>query len=103
LERNSTEWCLSQKQSLRASNLEKTEPEHAAAVEAILASCKRHGIVPGIQCGSGRSTNTYAKMGFKLVTVAKDSSLITAAMERELGEAQGVENRGPAGHRAGYT
>jgi 4-hydroxy-2-oxoheptanedioate aldolase len=84
-------------------NLDKTEPEHAAAVEAILASCKRHGIIPGIQCGSGRSANKYAKMGFKLVTFAKDSSLISAAMERELGQAQGIENRGPAAHRAGYT
>src|SRR6185295_2577869 len=36
-------------------DLDKEEPEHVAAVESILAACKKHGIVPGIQCGNGKA------------------------------------------------
>jgi 4-hydroxy-2-oxoheptanedioate aldolase len=83
-------------------NLDKTEPEHAAAVESILASCRRHGIVAGIQCGSGRSAQKYATMGFGLVTFTKDSALLSSATERELAQALGAVSK-QAAHNAGYT
>jgi 4-hydroxy-2-oxoheptanedioate aldolase len=65
-------------------NLDKEEPEHVAAVDRILKACQRHGVVPGIQCGSGRSAHKFAQRGFRLVTFAKDSSLIPSAMDREV-------------------
>jgi 4-hydroxy-2-oxoheptanedioate aldolase len=70
-------------------NLDKEEPEHVAAVEKILTACKRHGVVPGIQCGSGRSAHQFAQRGFRLVTFAKDSSLIPSAMDREVAATRG--------------
>lgn len=70
-------------------NLDKEEPEHVAAVEKILKACQRHGVVPGIQCGSGRSARQFAERGFRLVTFAKDSSLIPSAMDREVATIRG--------------
>lgn len=79
-------------------NLDKQEPEHVAAVERILAACKRHGVIAGIQTGSGKSARKYADQGFQLVTFTKDSSLLPAAVEREvaaaLGEQGSVKERG---------
>ncbi len=70
-------------------DLDKGEPEHVAAVQAILAACRRHGIVPGIQCGSGKAARGQVGAGFRLVTFAKDSALIGAALKRELIGARG--------------
>jgi len=69
-------------------NLDKEEPEHVAAVNRILEACKRHGIVAGIQCGSGRSAKKYAERGFGLVTFTKDSNLIPSAVDREIAAAR---------------
>lgn len=81
-------------------DLDKTEPEHAAAVASILASCQRHGIVAGIQCGSGRSAHDYAKQGFGLVTFTKDSALLQAGVRNEVRAALGQS--GSTG-KQGYT
>jgi 4-hydroxy-2-oxoheptanedioate aldolase len=70
-------------------NLDKEEPEHVAAVEKILDACRRHGIIAGIQCGSGRSAKKHAEKGFRLVTFTKDSSILPAAVEKELAMARG--------------
>jgi 4-hydroxy-2-oxoheptanedioate aldolase len=65
-------------------NLDKEEPEHVAAVERILAACNRHGIIGGIQCGTGKSARAFADRGFRLVTFTKDSNLLPVAVEREV-------------------
>ncbi len=65
-------------------NLDKEEPEHVAAVQRILDACNRHGIIAGIQCGSGKAARKQADRGFRLVTFTKDSSLLPAAVEREI-------------------
>jgi len=70
-------------------DLDKTEPEHVAAVESILQACQRHGIVPGIQCGSGLAARQQVDRGFRLVTFAKDSALMTSGLGRELDAALG--------------
>lgn len=82
-------------------NLDKEEPEHVAAVERILAACRRHGIVPGIQCGSGKSARKFADKGFRFVTFSKDSSLLPASVEKEVAAALGG-NAGAAKEK-GYT
>jgi 4-hydroxy-2-oxoheptanedioate aldolase len=81
-------------------NLDKQEPEHVAAVEKILAACKRHNIVAGIQCGSGKSARKHADKGFQLVTFTKDSSLLPAAVEKELAAALGSDQ---AAKERGYA
>ncbi|MEW6450658.1 MAG: aldolase/citrate lyase family protein [Pseudomonadota bacterium] len=72
-------------------NLDKEEPEHVAAVEKILAACRRHGVIAGIQCGSGKSARKFAEKGFQLVTFTKDSSLLPASTEKEIASALGAD------------
>lgn len=81
-------------------DLDKQEPEHVSAVERILAACKRHRIVPGIQCGSGQAARKMAERGFRLVTFSKDSSLLPAAVQQEANAARGKTQ---AEARKGYT
>jgi 4-hydroxy-2-oxoheptanedioate aldolase len=83
-------------------DLDKDEPEHVAAVEAIRAACERHGVVAGIQCGSGASAASYARQGFRFVTFAKDSALLQVAVRREIAVARGEEKNGAVA-RVGYT
>ena len=82
-----------------APDLDKTEPEHAEAIQKILEACKRNGIVAGIQCSSGKSGKAYAERGFGLVTIAKDSSLLQAAARAEIR----ISNGQNAPAKQGYT
>lgn len=80
-------------------DLDKDEPEHVAAVARIRDACLRHGIVAGIQCGSGVAARRYADEGFRLVTVTKDSALLTGGITRELADLHGRQGAG----RVAYT
>jgi 4-hydroxy-2-oxoheptanedioate aldolase len=87
-------------------NLDKEEPEHVAAVGKHLDGCKRHGIIAGIQCGSGKSARSFAARGFQLVTFTKDSSLLPQAVDREIAAARaGLETATAStnGKERGYT
>lgn len=84
-------------------DLDKSEPEHVAAVSRILDSCQRHGIVAGIQCASGSSGKRYAAQGFRLITIGKDSSLLQAAAKNEIRVALGEVEPGHAMVQGGYT
>lgn len=75
-------------------DLDKSEPEHVAAVETIRKACVSAGKVAGIQCGNGRSANRYAEEGFGFITVTKDSALLTGGVSRELAAARGDEGSG---------
>ena len=81
-------------------DLDKTEPEHVAAVDRILAACKRHGIIAGIQCASGKFGRAYAEKGFGLVTIAKDSAVLQAGTRKEIQVANGG---GDEVAKIGYT
>lgn len=72
-------------------DLDKSEPVHVAAVDSILAACLRHSIVPGIQCGSGKAAQAQVARGFRMVTFAKDSALLTAGLAGELSAALGEQ------------
>lgn len=84
-------------------DLDKSEPEHVAAVQRILDACKRHGVVAGIQCASGKFGKQYASQGFGLVTVGKDSSLLQAAAKNEILIATGKVEPSHAMVQGGYT
>ncbi len=70
-------------------DLDKTEPEHIAAVERICEACKRNNIVAGIQCATGKFGRDYAERGFGLVTIAKDSAILQAGVRKEIQVANG--------------
>lgn len=84
-------------------DLDKTEPEHIAAVQSILDACRRHGIVAGIQCASGQAGRRYAELGFGLITVGKDTSLLQAAARHEIRVATGAIAPTAAVAQGGYT
>jgi 4-hydroxy-2-oxoheptanedioate aldolase len=69
--------------------LEATEPRHAEAIAAIQKACTQSGIAAGIQCSDGAAARLQAQAGFQMVTVAKDSALLQAAVRRELRVARG--------------
>jgi 4-hydroxy-2-oxoheptanedioate aldolase len=71
--------------------LEATEPRHAEAIAAIREACKGSGIAAGIQCSDGASARVQAEAGFQMVTIAKDSALLQAAVRRELLAARGQD------------
>lgn len=81
-------------------DLDKSEPEHVAAVERIRDACKRNGIVAGIQCASGSFGRAYAERGFGLVTIGKDSALLQAGARREIQVALGLAGEAA---KLGYT
>ncbi len=70
-------------------NLDKSEPEHVAAVQRILDACKRNRIVAGIQCASAKTGRGYAERGFGLVTIGKDTALLESSAKNEVRIANG--------------
>ena len=84
-------------------DLDKTEPEHVAAVARILASCRSHKIIAGIQCATGASGRRYAEQGFQLVTITKDSSLLLAGARKDLADALGGKTVPAGAAGKGYT
>lgn len=72
-------------------DLDKSDPEHVAMVRTIRDACARHGVVAGIQCGSGLAARRYAEEGFRLVTVTKDSALLASGVGREISAARGID------------
>ncbi len=84
-------------------NLDKEEPEHVAAVELILKACQKHGVVPGIQCGSGKAARKFAERGFRFITFTKDSSLLPAAVEKEIAAALGGDSAVNSVKQKGYV
>jgi len=82
-------------------DLDKEEPEHVAAVERILAAC--NGIVPGIQCGNGKAARKQADRGFRFVTFTKDSSLLPAAVGKEVAASLGKDIQVKQTSQKGYT
>ncbi|MDJ0610769.1 MAG: aldolase/citrate lyase family protein [Kiloniellales bacterium] len=63
----------------RVAKPDQTDPEVVAAIEAILAAAKRHGVTPGIHCGSPAYAKKMIDLGFQLVTIMSDNLLMAAA------------------------
>lgn len=55
------------------------DPKVGVAIDTILAAAQRHGIVPGIHCGSADMAREMAAKGFQLVTLMSDARLMVAA------------------------
>jgi 4-hydroxy-2-oxoheptanedioate aldolase len=56
-----------------------TVPEVVAALDAILAACRKHGLIAGMHCASANYTRGMIAKGFQFVTVASDSALLAEA------------------------
>ena len=47
--------------------------DHAALVAGVLAACQRHGVVPGIHCGSIETARRWRDRGFRMLNVTSDA------------------------------
>jgi 4-hydroxy-2-oxoheptanedioate aldolase len=59
--------------------LDREEPEMLAIFERIIAGCERRGLRAGIHCGSAAYAVRAIGMGFRLVTILNDVSLMALA------------------------
>jgi len=50
--------------------------EHAELVGRVLAACQRHGVVPGIHCGSVDTARRWRDLGFRMLNVTSDAVFI---------------------------
>lgn len=68
----------------------KTLDAHSAEVEAaldqILAACKKAGKIPGLYCIDGERAAAMAKRGFRFLTVGSDLAFLRAAAAEQLGK-----------------
>ena len=62
----------------------------ADAIDRVREACDANGLIAGMHCGGGQAADTYAKAGFKLMTVAVDTNLYKATIRRELDAARGA-------------
>jgi 4-hydroxy-2-oxoheptanedioate aldolase len=56
-----------------------TAPAVVAALDAILAACRKHNVIAGIHCASAAYARSMVAKGFQFVTVASDSALLAGA------------------------
>src|SRR5262249_61472376 len=64
--------------------------EHAELVARVLAACQRHGVVPGIHCGSADTARRWRDRGFRMLNVTSDAVFIrtgASAVVKALAEA----------------
>ena len=59
--------------------LDREEPEMLAIYDRIIAECGKRGLYVGIHCGSAEYAVRAIKMGFNMVTITNDASLMAMA------------------------
>lgn len=68
---------------------EGAEPEFMAAVEKVLASCKKNGVAPGIFTTSGSAAKMRVEQGFKFVNPSNSVGALMLGMASESKAYQG--------------
>lgn len=69
-----------------APTLDPTDARVNEAIEAILAAAQKHGVIPGIHCGSTARAIQTIKLGFRLVTILSDARLLAVAAKQAVAE-----------------
>jgi 4-hydroxy-2-oxoheptanedioate aldolase len=64
--------------------LDREEPEMLAIFDRIIAECSKRGLVAGIQCNDASYAVRAAAMGFKMVTLANDISMMSFTAMRDV-------------------
>jgi 4-hydroxy-2-oxoheptanedioate aldolase len=72
-------------------DLDKTEPEHVAAVERIRAACAHHGIIAGIHCMSNQHALDMISFGYQFVTLQSDTAFLAAQASASVAAVRGGE------------
>ena len=71
------------------------------ALKKVLDACKRHGVQPGLHCGSAEYAKKGIAMGFTFVTVGGDTRFVTMGAAAAVAEMRGSAPQNPA--RAGTS
>lgn len=66
-----------------------SDPVMVDAVGEILAACRKHNLIPGVQAQSAANAKRMAEMGFTLVTPLTDISFLKAKAEEAVRETRG--------------
>ena len=67
--------------------IDQTDPSFRDALERIVASCRAHGVVPGIHA-SADLTGVRARAGFRMITVGFDTTGMFTAFKADLATAR---------------
>ncbi len=65
---------------------DQTDPKVVEAISHICAAAKARGVVPGIHCAAPAYAKTMIDLGFQLVTLATDNTLLAAAAKGAVSE-----------------
>jgi 4-hydroxy-2-oxoheptanedioate aldolase len=55
---------------------------HADAMRHIALACQEHGVVAGTNCGSREAASAFTQMGYELLAIANDATLLRLAANR---------------------
>ncbi len=69
---------------------EPKDAEVAEAIDSIHAAALRHGVVPGIHCGSADMARQMTEKGFQLVTLASDVRILVGAASDAISRARNI-------------
>ena len=72
--------------------LDREEPEMLAIFDRVIAGCERRGLRAGIHTGGAAYAARAIGMGFRLVTIANDSSLMAMAARTAIGQVRRDSN-----------
>ena len=81
--------------------MDNDEPRHIETVNAILASCKRHGVVAGIHTNSSKFTQRYIDQGFGMVMLVPDRGAMSNYVKAEAARLTGWSPMKPVGGPSG--
>ncbi len=73
---------------------DETDPEMLGALDAVLASARRHGIVAGVHTPSPERSITMVERGFRFVTPFADDAALTAGSAEALARTRRALGRG---------
>ena len=68
-------------------------------IKVIATAAKRHGIYPGIHCGSTKMANEMIGYGYQFITMLADNALLATAAKQAVAELRGLDTG--AGKTAG--
>ena len=69
--------------------LDQTDPPIVDAIKTILKAAKKHGVHPGIHCGTTEYAKQAIEWGFDLVTIAADNALLNLAAKAAVADMRG--------------
>lgn len=69
-------------------------PEVDALLQSVLDRCREAGVIAGLHCSDAAMARDWAERGATMLTVAQDTGLLNAAMQREWAALEAVADRG---------